>query len=224
MEFSRQEYWSELPFPTPGDLPNSRTKPACLSCVAYIGSQILLPLGHLGNPSILYIASTVYICQSLYPNVSPLPSPLSVHTFVLYFCFANRFICTTFLQQKIAQHCKATILKKKKKYIQCDNFQILNSKITRKKIRPLLSNLPMSILCLKEPTDSHEALGGEVGPVQKPELTSHRGRAGSPQGHSLTFACPLPASPQSSFDFWSKVHGSLGIIFCCWDQSTPFKI
>ena len=27
MEFSRQEYWSELPFPTPGDLPNPGTKP-----------------------------------------------------------------------------------------------------------------------------------------------------------------------------------------------------
>ena len=28
MEFSRQEYWSGLPFPTPGDLPNSRIEPA----------------------------------------------------------------------------------------------------------------------------------------------------------------------------------------------------
>ena len=26
MEFSRQEYWSELPFPTPGDLPNQGTE------------------------------------------------------------------------------------------------------------------------------------------------------------------------------------------------------
>ena len=25
--FSRQEYWSELPFPSPGDLPNPGTKP-----------------------------------------------------------------------------------------------------------------------------------------------------------------------------------------------------
>ena len=25
--FSRQEYWSGLPFPSPGDLPNPRTKP-----------------------------------------------------------------------------------------------------------------------------------------------------------------------------------------------------
>ena len=27
MEFSRQEYWSGLPFPTPGDLPNPRIEP-----------------------------------------------------------------------------------------------------------------------------------------------------------------------------------------------------
>ena len=27
MEFSRQEYWSGLPFPSPGDLPNPRIKP-----------------------------------------------------------------------------------------------------------------------------------------------------------------------------------------------------
>ena len=28
MGFSRQEYWSGLPFPSPGDLPNPRIKPA----------------------------------------------------------------------------------------------------------------------------------------------------------------------------------------------------
>ena len=27
MEFSRQEYWSEWPFPSPGDLPNPRIEP-----------------------------------------------------------------------------------------------------------------------------------------------------------------------------------------------------
>ena len=27
MEFSRQEYWSGLPFPSPGDLPNAGIKP-----------------------------------------------------------------------------------------------------------------------------------------------------------------------------------------------------
>ena len=30
MEFSRQEYWSGLPFPTPGDLPNPMVDPASL--------------------------------------------------------------------------------------------------------------------------------------------------------------------------------------------------
>ena len=28
MEFSRQEYWSRWPFPTPGDLPNPGTEPS----------------------------------------------------------------------------------------------------------------------------------------------------------------------------------------------------
>ena len=27
MEFSRQEYWSELPFPLPGDLPDPQIEP-----------------------------------------------------------------------------------------------------------------------------------------------------------------------------------------------------
>ena len=31
MEFSRQEYWGGLPFPPPGDLPDSGTEPASLT-------------------------------------------------------------------------------------------------------------------------------------------------------------------------------------------------
>ena len=30
MEFSRQEYWSGLPFPSPGDLPDPEIKPRSL--------------------------------------------------------------------------------------------------------------------------------------------------------------------------------------------------
>ena len=37
MEFSRQEYWSEVPFPTPGDLPNPGIKPASLKSPALAG-------------------------------------------------------------------------------------------------------------------------------------------------------------------------------------------
>ena len=40
MEFSRQEYWSEFPFPSPGDLPNSGME--CVSsCSSCIGRQTL---------------------------------------------------------------------------------------------------------------------------------------------------------------------------------------
>ena len=31
MEFPRQEYWSGLPFPSPGDVPNPGIKPSCLA-------------------------------------------------------------------------------------------------------------------------------------------------------------------------------------------------
>ena len=37
MEFSRQEYWSELPFPPPEDLPNPQIKPAALTTRALAG-------------------------------------------------------------------------------------------------------------------------------------------------------------------------------------------
>ena len=39
MAFFRQEYWSGLPLPTPGNLPNPRTEP--VSCISCIGRQIL---------------------------------------------------------------------------------------------------------------------------------------------------------------------------------------
>ena len=37
MEFSRQEYWSGLPFPSPGSLPNSGIKPMSLAFLALGG-------------------------------------------------------------------------------------------------------------------------------------------------------------------------------------------
>ena len=42
MGFSRQEYWSGLPFPSPGDLPNPGVQPELA------GDS--LPLSHLGSP------------------------------------------------------------------------------------------------------------------------------------------------------------------------------
>ena len=37
MGFSRQEYWSGLPFPSPGDLPNAGTEPAYFASPALAG-------------------------------------------------------------------------------------------------------------------------------------------------------------------------------------------
>ena len=37
MEFSRQEYWNELPFPPLGDLPNSRIEPTSPASRASLG-------------------------------------------------------------------------------------------------------------------------------------------------------------------------------------------
>ena len=45
IEFSRQEYWTGLPFTTPGDLPDPRIEPA--SPAWQVNS---LPLSYLGSP------------------------------------------------------------------------------------------------------------------------------------------------------------------------------
>ena len=44
MKFPRQEYWSGLPFPSPGDLPNLGIKPASLESP---GSLLLRHLGRM---------------------------------------------------------------------------------------------------------------------------------------------------------------------------------
>ena len=47
MEFSRQEYWSRLPFPTPGSLPDPGVKSTFLASPALAGHSF--PLHHLGS-------------------------------------------------------------------------------------------------------------------------------------------------------------------------------
>ena len=44
MEFSREDYWSGLPFPSPGDLPNPGIEPMSSALQADF-----LPLSHLGS-------------------------------------------------------------------------------------------------------------------------------------------------------------------------------
>ena len=45
MEFFRQEYWSRLPFPTPGDFPDPGIKPMSLGLLHWQADS--LPLHHL---------------------------------------------------------------------------------------------------------------------------------------------------------------------------------
>ena len=42
MEFSRREYWSGLPFPPPGDLPDPGIEPASLASPALQGNSLPL--------------------------------------------------------------------------------------------------------------------------------------------------------------------------------------
>ena len=48
MGFSRQEYWSGLPCPPPGDLPNPEIKPAPPAGTAWQANSLLLNYG--GSP------------------------------------------------------------------------------------------------------------------------------------------------------------------------------
>ena len=49
MGFSRQEYWSGLPCPPPGDLPDPGMEPH-VSCASCIGKRILYHWHHLASP------------------------------------------------------------------------------------------------------------------------------------------------------------------------------
>ena len=51
MGFSRQEYWSGLPFPDSRDLPDPGVEP--ISCVSCIGRQILYHWCHLARENIM---------------------------------------------------------------------------------------------------------------------------------------------------------------------------
>ena len=65
MGFSRQEYWSGLPFPSPGELPDSGIKP---------GSPALLadssPAELRGNLSIRFIGETETIGANIMLDIS----------------------------------------------------------------------------------------------------------------------------------------------------------
>ena len=74
LAFSGEEYWSGLPFPSPGDLPNPEIKP--MSSALQVDS---LPLSLLGSPLYMNI-DTKIICKLIWVPVHtnrwPSPSPV----------------------------------------------------------------------------------------------------------------------------------------------------
>ena len=109
MEFSRQEYWSGLPFPSPGDLPNPGIKPRSPT------SQVdFYQLSHQGSPSYwvvkvfnifwmyilwklsirIYLSSGLCVCIHMYLSSIYLVN-LFLHLLLSYF-----FLTVSFEGQK----------------------------------------------------------------------------------------------------------------------------
>ena len=64
MGFPRQEYWSGLPFPSPGDLPDPGIEPTFPMSSALQADP--LSLSHLGNPALSYLMlNTLFQCSEL---------------------------------------------------------------------------------------------------------------------------------------------------------------
>ena len=84
MEFPRQEYWSGLPCPAPGDLPNPGVKPISPASSALQGDS--LPLSHQGSPN----------------------KPILTHYF--YLDFLSLYLVSFFLFQDPSQHYSLCLL------------------------------------------------------------------------------------------------------------------
>ena len=84
MEFPRQEYWSGLPFPVPGNLPNPGIKPK-LPASTCIGRQILYrcTTWEACSYTYMYILLTEYYVIRIFPCMSL--SCLYKYIFVIIF-------------------------------------------------------------------------------------------------------------------------------------------
>ena len=94
MEFSKQEYWSGLPFPTPGDLPNRRIdSPSLASLLSPALAADSLPLSHLGSPSGGLLIYEYSICKSFSKNRFLFQSKLLIisFTYILPVLIINYF-------------------------------------------------------------------------------------------------------------------------------------
>ena len=96
MGFSRQEYWSGLPCPPPGDLPNPGI---ALQTNSWPLSHWRSPIYFIESVNSVYMSIPVHPTSSLAPW-NPYICSLPLY---LYFCLAKRFLCTIFLYYTYVQ-------------------------------------------------------------------------------------------------------------------------
>ena len=91
MGFSRQEYWSGLPFPSPGDLPNPGIEP----CLPH-GRQMLYHLSHQGSP--IFWHKKANCSSTICLKDDPLSSevPLHLHWQLIVHIFTGLFLDSLF--------------------------------------------------------------------------------------------------------------------------------
>ena len=90
MEFSRQEYWSGLPCPSPGDLPNPGIEPGLVICFTYDNIHVSMLFSQIIPPS----PSPTESKRLFYTSVSLLLSHIQgyhyhlskFHIYVLVYC------------------------------------------------------------------------------------------------------------------------------------------
>ena len=85
MEFSRQEYWSELPIPFPGDLPNAGIEPGSPALQA-----VSLTTEPLGKPKSNHSLSAIYSLKQIL---------FFINSFINYFTMFS-FNCEFFMSIK----------------------------------------------------------------------------------------------------------------------------
>ena len=82
MEFSRQEYWSGQPFPSPGDLLDPGIKPVSLHWQADLRTLTeILQVSHL-----MYVGRTIQCCIINYPQIYWLK------TMIILFCLISFWV------------------------------------------------------------------------------------------------------------------------------------
>ena len=78
MEFSRQKYWSGLPFPSAGDLPHQGSNLGLAHC-----RETLYQLSHLGAWSIWFSLTIIFWCSDYLPLCCKLLYSLTLHPHLL---------------------------------------------------------------------------------------------------------------------------------------------